>query len=602
MSSRRLLLLAPLLAFALVMPVPAAASSRVDLVGTLQLVHGEDFDTGAAIYDYHLQTGNERVQLKFASAAPDGFENGATVRVKGRRDGGTIVADGATATGTQVLMSAPGFSGPRKLAVILLNFTNNTTKPFTRAFANGVVFSNANSVRAYFAEQSHGGMVLQGTTFDWVRVPYSNSSCLFGEWAQAAKASLALHGYDLSTYTNFMYVFPQSNACGWSGLGYLPGSETWINGTPNLRTSAHELAHNFGVHHASTLRCTLNGVRVALSRTCTTNEYGDPFSTMGAAGTRHDTNLALAQMGYLPSSATRTLTTSGSYSLVYSSATWGTRVLRIARPNGTWFYLEYRRPYGTYFDNYSTTSAAVKGVMIRIAKDWTAITETLLIDTVPSTTTFADAPLRLNYSFTDFLSGVKIKVAALTGSTATVTVTFPADKTAPTAPGAVTAKVTAPIAITLGWTAGTDNRAVTGYRIWRNSVLVKTTAATALTYSDTGLATSTTYAYTIRTVDGAGNLSPAVTVSATTPFVDTTAPTAPVATITAANGQWANLRWSAASDNVGVASYRVYRDGTLLATAAAGTLTLHVQVQGTYTVVAVDAAGNASAASAPVTA
>jgi len=44
--------------------------------------------------------------------APDGFVNGAVVRVRGRRDGATLVAaDGAT--GGQVLASAPGWTGQR---------------------------------------------------------------------------------------------------------------------------------------------------------------------------------------------------------------------------------------------------------------------------------------------------------------------------------------------------------------------------------------------------------------------------------------------------------------------------------------------------------
>ena len=66
----------------------------------------------------------------------------------------------------------------------------------------------------------------------------------------------------------------------------------------------------------------------------------------------------------------------------------------------------------------------------------------------------------------------------------------------------------------------------------------------------------------------------------------------------------AKLSWAGSTDNVGVAKYGVYRDGSLLAwvagTAYSDTSTTLGGIY-TYTVVAIDAAGNTSAASASVT-
>ena len=514
-SRRTALLIASLAVLALAIPNTLGASAKVQVIGTLELLHGEDFAGGEAIYDYNLITAGGRVGLTFHGAAPEGFVNGATVRVTGTREGGTLIADGA-ATSTGVLASAPGWSGPRRLAVVLINFTNNTTKPFTRTFANGVIFTNADSVRAYFAEESHGAVSLQGTTYDWIKVPYSNSTCQPQAWEAAARTILSAKGIDLASYTNFMYMFPSTPSCAWRGLGYLPGSTTWINGTPNLRTPAHELTHNFGVHHASTIRCWSNGARVALSSTCIRSEYGDPFTTMGASMTRHDDNLALVQMGYLPTSATRTITKSGTYTLTQASAASGVRILGIPRGDGTWFYLEYRRPYGTYFDNFSSTDPAVNGISIRLAGSWTTITQSQLIDTRPTTTTFADAPLTLGRTFKDYLTGTTIYVAALGRSSASVTIKVPADTSAPTAPGAFSAHTVSTTAIGLSWTTGSDNRAVAGYRIWRDGVLVTTTSASTFVFTDAGLPGGTSYAYTVRTVDATGNLSAVAQATATT--------------------------------------------------------------------------------------
>src|SRR5207249_3393284 len=63
------------------------------------------------------------------------------------------------------------------------------------------------------------------------------------------------------------------------------------------------------------------------------------------------------------------------------------------------------------------------------------------------------------------------------------------------------------------------------------------------------------------------------------------------------------LSWSAATDNVGVTGYRVYRNGTLVASPTGTSVSITGLSAGTtysFTVAAVDAAGNASVLSAPL--
>jgi chitodextrinase len=89
------------------------------------------------------------------------------------------------------------------------------------------------------------------------------------------------------------------------------------------------------------------------------------------------------------------------------------------------------------------------------------------------------------------------------------------DATAPTAPTAVTPGTTTATTVPLTWTASTDNVGVTRYDIFRNSALAG--SATTTSFTDTGLTPSTTYSYTIKAVDAAGNSSPAsAAASATT--------------------------------------------------------------------------------------
>jgi chitodextrinase len=95
-----------------------------------------------------------------------------------------------------------------------------------------------------------------------------------------------------------------------------------------------------------------------------------------------------------------------------------------------------------------------------------------------------------------------------TFSAGTITPGAPAvDSTSPSAPTNVTAPSKTPSSVTLSWTASTDNVGVTGYLIYRGGTQVGTSTTTS--YTDSGLAASTTYSYTVRARDAAGNTSAA---------------------------------------------------------------------------------------------
>ncbi|MEU0430672.1 glycoside hydrolase family 6 protein [Streptomyces sp. NPDC006290] len=89
------------------------------------------------------------------------------------------------------------------------------------------------------------------------------------------------------------------------------------------------------------------------------------------------------------------------------------------------------------------------------------------------------------------------------------------DTQAPTVPGGLAVSSTTSNGATLSWSASTDNTAVTGYDVYRDGT--KVGSATATSYTDSGLAASTTYTYTVKAKDAAGNVSASSTaVSATT--------------------------------------------------------------------------------------
>ena len=178
-----------------------------------------------------------------------------------------------------------------------------------------------------------------------------------------------------------------------------------------------------------------------------------------------------------------------------------------------------------------------------------------------------------------------------------------ADHNAPGAPTGLTATPASASRIDLGWTAATDDVGVAGYKVFRGATQVGDVTGTS--YADTGLTDGTAYSYTVRAYDGAGNTStPSNTATATTPDVSRPSVPGNVAAQAVSSSQ-VNVSWNASTDNVGVTGYKVFRDGTLVASPTGTTFQDTGRGAGTtysYTVLARDAAGNESAPSPAATA
>jgi len=81
------------------------------------------------------------------------------------------------------------------------------------------------------------------------------------------------------------------------------------------------------------------------------------------------------------------------------------------------------------------------------------------------------------------------------------------DTQAPSAPASLRSTATTASSVALAWNASTDNVAVTSYEVFRGGVSAGTTTSTAFTV--TGLAANTSYSFTVKAKDAAGNVSAA---------------------------------------------------------------------------------------------
>lgn len=321
-------------------------------------------------------------------------------------------------------------NSPRKVAVILANFANDPSQPITASTARELVFGAATSANAYYKSTSFGirslvgKLAATGDVFGWYTLAANNNPCDYASWGTAARAAAQAAGVDLSGYDHIIHYFPRASSCGWAGVGQVPGKYTWINGS-NSQTIAHELGHNFGSHHASSLTCkNASGTRVSISNSCTVTEYGNPFDVMGN-GYHHLTAFNKGRVGFLEPQNTTQVSADGRYTIAPLEAkSTGPQVLRIPIDASSAYYVEFRQP--APFDEFATTSSVVNGVLVtRAPLSYSTVERPVLLDMVPSTTSFNDAALTVGKTFSDPTARISISVTSISPSGAVVSVDLP---------------------------------------------------------------------------------------------------------------------------------------------------------------------------------
>ncbi|WP_367871191.1 PQQ-dependent sugar dehydrogenase [Luteolibacter sp. Populi] len=215
----------------------------------------------------------------------------------------------------------------------------------------------------------------------------------------------------------------------------------------------------------------------------------------------------------------------------------------------------------------------------------------VVVATVPGLS-FTDNDLTPNTVYTYQVRALDARLNA--SIPAQVLVTTLADTEAPKVPGELEATPYL-VSVQLSWQASTDNLGVTGYVVRRNGDhIVATVPGTG--YTDNDLTSETSYTYTVRAIDAAGNTSAAATIGATT-LADEEDPTTPDSFSGDPKMSSVELFWSASSDNLGVIGYRLTRDGEPVTTVPGLTYTdtgLQPATTYHYQLVAVDAKGNTS--------
>jgi hypothetical protein len=428
-------------------PARSSIQWQTEVEGEFQVIHQDFKYTGR--YLYYLKTAQELVPLHFGKNPPTHLLTGARVRIRGTRqsDGSIILASGnsnnVTNTSTTIPLTGPlpNTFGAQSILVILVNFQDSASQPYTVADAQSMFFDNANS---FFLENSYRQTSITGNVVGWYTIPESATTCDISQIATDAQNAAIAAGVNLSNYTRYVYAFPWNAACGFAGASNVGGnpSQSWINGNSlDLHTIDHELGHAFGLWHSHLLDC---GTGATIGSNCTVNEYGDIVDTMGAyqPASPHYNGFQKERLGWLNYGASPSITmvqTSGTYVInAYELAGSGPSALKILKSTDptsgakTWYYIEARQAIG--FDAFLTNGTCepcwdetvTNGVLVHIGTDGNDSSGDLL-DMTPATQTYAwwfDPSLVAGQSFQDPAAGVTITTDWVTSTQAAVDVQF----------------------------------------------------------------------------------------------------------------------------------------------------------------------------------
>ena len=356
---RPLLTLSALLAAAAFAPAALAHEGphAATVEGTLRAWHGDTFARPVSFGAGIDTIVGGMVELEQAPATISRLV-GKRVRAGGVRDGAALaVSGGVQAVGATIAVAAA--TGTKSVAVLLFNFAGDTRSPGRPPpFATSSSTERARSTRTTRTRRTVRCRSAARSSAGSRSTPRTPAATARPGPARLARRPRPRESRSPATPT----PCTRSRTCpavGWAGLAYLPGTSSWINGSMNLRVVGHELGHNFGVHHASTLACTNAGASVVRSSTVQRERVRRPV---------HDHGLGVdAPPQQLASRAARVDADADGLDLGRStrsrrrrSRRRSPRLLRVARGDGTYLNLEFRQPSGA-FDDFSAGRSGSHG-------------------------------------------------------------------------------------------------------------------------------------------------------------------------------------------------------------------------------------------------
>lgn len=310
-------------------------------------------------------------------------------------------AAGGTTTSTAMLAAAGTVvQGDQKTLSILVNF-NDKPLACTAADVGNRVFGTAGvTVNTLYKDSSRGLVSFSGSAVGPYTINHSSTgACDYNGWASAAEAAARAAGVDPSQYARVNYVTPMNLTCGWSGLGSMPGRQSWVQSCGVTKVYAHELGHNLSLHHAAT----------------PTAEYGDASDPMGVAPASGHNAPNRVMAGWQPTGTVIDVASGGSYSIATvsdSSIAATPQILRLTKADtAESYYVSLRQAIG--FD--TTLEWAFLNTISVHRATGSLPTKTYLMQVLSAGQSFSDATNGItitNQGVSNGIAGVAVAMAS----------------------------------------------------------------------------------------------------------------------------------------------------------------------------------------------
>jgi hypothetical protein len=289
------------------------------------------------------------------------------------------------------------------------------------------------SARQYYSENSYGQYRVRGAMEGPVR--WDGSACIGG----SEDPAVVLREELSTTYDSYIWYFDSvDEKCGYAwgeeGTWSNPAQNTWFNGRYDANVFSHEMGHNVGLMHASTISCD-NTPLSDEPLNCTTDEYGSRYSVMGTGGIQHLNGVEKWYLTWFAGCNGVHVKQSGTFTLLPLELPCnGIQVLQVPMPNqnrtfftdqsegptlAKYYYLELRT-------NQKLDTGMTPQVMVHISDDIHPPTEvcarTALLDMNPSTPVFDG--LLAGEGYTDPTGDLTVRVDNVDNNKAMVTITM----------------------------------------------------------------------------------------------------------------------------------------------------------------------------------
>jgi len=328
-----------------------------------------------------------------------------------------VAADSGGPTGggspSQVQASA-WTEGQKNLILIRVDFSDLSGVPFSDSTGTTLV----SGLNSFYTEMSYGrtGFRAVGSGSDVTptfrmpqRADYYGTNDFYNQLRTDATNAAVAAGFVMTNYDRDVICMGAVPGWSWSGLAYVGAAGAWIRSSFGVGVPAHEIGHNYGLNHAN--YWDTSGLSVLGPGTSV--EYGDIYDTMGtaSAGIYHFNARYKSYLNWLTTNEIVSVTSNGTYRISAHDDpnSTGLRALKINRPDGTNYWVEFRQKF-------TSNKWLMNGASLRGAQSGNQ--RSLLLDTSPSSIDGKnDAGIVIGRTYADAPAGVYITPIGKGGTT-----------------------------------------------------------------------------------------------------------------------------------------------------------------------------------------